>query len=134
MNELKWFLNQAALKIKFLIILNLIKILLYHSLHLAPFQIHGLLLFIIVIYITIIYIYKEIYHWNLLSPFNVACMYIFLGFNCLWLDNCSECSSLGNTKSPSISAFELPITLLLGLGPYAISPIYIDLPTCVVFV
>lgn len=72
-------------------------------------QIHGL--FFYVITCMYVYVYRHIPKYNLFSPRNVTCMYVFRAEH-LALDKQLVCSSLGKTSSlaPSFPQFKLLYT------------------------
>lgn len=92
----------------------------FNYMSLLPFLSSNLLLYpsflfsLITIACTYIFVYTYIPKYTLLSPYDVACM-CALRVAYLALDNQLECSSLGNTTSPTPSQLSsLPIVLLWG--------------------
>ena len=71
-------------------------------------------------------IYKHNPIYNLLSLYNVPCMYVFRA-DCLALDKQLVSSSLGKTIPPTLSMSYLPLVLCVWLKPGGLLPINLDM-------
>lgn len=74
-----------------------------------------------------------IHKYNLLSLYNITCVYIFMTEYLVW-DDQSVCFSLGKTISPAFSVLYLPLVLFVGLRPRGLFPILFNMPIAVALI